>query len=200
MPYVGCGAAGVKFGKWGTEADGFFRKSFGDNPAFALCARSLRAMSLARAAGSISCPVGLQNLGDDVFQSPGGLVYMRESATEHRIDHVLEHTRPKPDKPLHSIFKEKDQGKLLALIDDAWKKRGNPLPGQGNKVFPVAYAEPIGDGGEKFLCIVTRYTSKDVPRHQRVSVSVGIVPEVLTRAAGARTRLAPAAYSDKNHP
>jgi hypothetical protein len=160
VPFVGWGAAGVKFGKWGTKADDFFRKLFGKNPAFAMCARSLRAMSLARAASSISCPVGFQNLGNDVFQSPGGLVYMRESATKHRIDHVMDHTRPKPGKPLHSIFKEKDQGKLLALIDDAWKKRGNPLPGQGNKVFPVEYGEAIGDGGEKFLCIVTRYKSK----------------------------------------
>ncbi|MEV5430904.1 hypothetical protein [Streptomyces sp. NPDC052701] len=161
MPFVGWGAAGVKFGKWGTKADDFFRKLFGNNPVFALCARSLRAMSLARVAGSISCPVGFQNLGNDVFQSPAGLVYMRESPTKHRIDHVMDHTRPKPDKPLHGIFKEKDQGKLLALIDDAWKRRGSdPILKRGNKVFPVEYAEAIGDGGEKFLCIVTRYKSK----------------------------------------
>ncbi|GAA4049974.1 hypothetical protein [Streptomyces shaanxiensis] len=26
--------------------------------------------------------------------------------------------------PPHGVFREKDQGKLLGLIDDAWKKRG----------------------------------------------------------------------------
>ncbi|MEV5445547.1 ALF repeat-containing protein, partial [Streptomyces sp. NPDC052644] len=166
VPFAGWGAAGVKFGKWGTKADDFFRKLFGKNPAFALCARSLASFAAftamsASASTSFSCPVGFQNLGNDIFQSPGGLVYMRESANRHRIDHVMDHTRPNPDKPLHGVFKEKDQGALLALIDDAWKKRsGDPILNRGNKVFPVEYDEAIGDGGEKFLCIVTRYKSK----------------------------------------
>ncbi|MEW2634473.1 ALF repeat-containing protein, partial [Streptomyces sp. NPDC048389] len=161
VPFAGWGAAGAKFGKWGTKADDFFRKLFGKNPAFALCARSLaRSMSLA-AASSVSCPVGFQNLGNDIFQSPGGLVYMRENANRHRIDHIMDHTRPNPDKPLHGVFNEKDQGELLSLIDDAWSRRGSdPIVNRGNKVFPVEYENPIGEGGERFMCIVTRYKSK----------------------------------------
>ncbi|AZQ34505.1 hypothetical protein EJ357_14295 [Streptomyces cyaneochromogenes] len=123
VPFAGWGAAGVKFSKWGTKADDFFRKLFGKNPAFELCARSLtRSMASTRAARAISCPVGFKLRGHDIFESPAGLWYAREKgSTRHRIEHVMDHTRPstEPTKPLHSIFKEKDQGRLLALIDDA---------------------------------------------------------------------------------
>jgi hypothetical protein len=161
VPFAGWGAAGVKFGKWGTKADGFFKKLFGKNAQFPSCARSL-ARSLARSmAQGISCPVGFANMGNDIFVSPAGLVYMRESAAKHRIDHIMDHTKAVDGKPLHGVFKVKDQGELLKMIDDAWKKGGEIVPTNNkNKVTRIDYDEAIGEGGEKFLCVVTRVVKK----------------------------------------
>ncbi|MGC9443209.1 ALF repeat-containing protein [Streptomyces sp. WG5] len=166
VPFAGWGAAGVKFGKWGTKADDFFRKLFGKNPLFQLCGRSLaRTMSAVRAASSVTCPVGWDKISGEVFKSPAGLVYQRGYDGTHRIEHVMKHTRPNPDKPLHAVFKEKDQDRLLALIDDAWSRRDSSVSfvNRGNKVHPIEYDDPIGDAGEKFLCIVTR-EKKQMPR------------------------------------
>ncbi|QZZ31811.1 hypothetical protein [Streptomyces sp. ST1015] len=158
VPFAGWGAAGVKGGKWLTKADDFFRRLFGKTPQFPVCVRPLARISLA--AGT-ACPTNFQNLGRDIFQSPGGLVYMPQGSS-HRIDHIMEHTRPNPDKPLHGVFVKKGQDEVLAMIDDAWErvKGQTPQVSAGNKVFAAEYAEAIGEGGEKFLCIVTRYKSK----------------------------------------
>ncbi|AWK09935.1 hypothetical protein DDQ41_14605 [Streptomyces spongiicola] len=175
VPLAGWGAAGVKFGKWGTKADDFFKKLFGKNTQFPSCARSAaRAMTQ-----SISCPSWMVNMGNDIFMSPAGLVYLRESATKHRIDHIMDHTKAVDGKPLHGVFIVKDQDELLKMIDDAWKKGGEIVPTNNkNKVTRIDYDEAIGEGGEKFLCVVTRVVKKkdrvitaypssspDCPRH-----------------------------------
>lgn len=106
--------------------------------------------------------MGWRQISGEVFQSPGGLVYQRGPDGTHRIEHVMNHTRPNPDKPLHGVFKVKDQDGVLALIDDAWRRRdgAESFVNRGNTVHAVEYDDAIGDGGEKFLCIVTRTKKK----------------------------------------
>ncbi len=119
-----------------------------------MCVRPLTRSPLA--ATPFPCPANFTNLGNDVLESRQGLVYMRRTDTEHYIEHVMAHTRPNPGKPLHGVFKVKDQDELLAMIDDAWARGGTRVPTNGsNRVTRVDYDEAIGENGEKYLCIVT---------------------------------------------
>ncbi|MFE5487961.1 polymorphic toxin-type HINT domain-containing protein [Streptomyces sp. NPDC056527] len=100
-----------------------------------------------------SCPVGFRNLGGDRFESPGGLIYGPGSTEGHRIAHVMEHTRPNPSKPTHSVFKDPDQAKVLGLLDEGWAKRGAPDPSDPAR-YVVPMGREIGTAGERNLRIV----------------------------------------------
>ncbi|MFF9280469.1 hypothetical protein [Streptomyces griseosporeus] len=100
-----------------------------------------------------SCPIGFRNLGGDRFQSPAGLIYGPRNAREHRLDHVMEHARPDPTKPTHSVYSNPDQGSILALIDEGWLKRGAHVPGDP-AAFVVDMGRAIGTLGEQKLRIV----------------------------------------------
>ena len=104
-----------------------------------------------------TCPVGFLDQGNGFFESPGGLFYGPMSPTQHRIDHIMEHTRPNTSKPSHTLFKKKGQQEVLDLIEDGWKKvdKNDFVLERGKRVYHVKYTDDIGDGGEKILRIVT---------------------------------------------
>ena len=70
----------------------------------------------------------------------------------NRIKHVLKHTVPNSQKSVHTVFSV-SRKEVLPLIDEAWKKRGNPLPND-----PAAYivdmGRVIGTNGETKIRIV----------------------------------------------
>ena len=74
----------------------------------------------------------------------------------NRIKHVLDHTvitQQNSKKAIHSLFNV-PRKEVLPLIDDAWKKRGNPIS-QGNKdVFHIDMGRTIGQNGERHIKIV----------------------------------------------
>ena len=61
----------------------------------------------------------LEQLPGGAMRTPAGLVY-RKSAREHRIDHVLRHSKDMPDRPIHGVF-EGDRNAILRVIDDAYR-------------------------------------------------------------------------------
>lgn len=70
----------------------------------------------------------LREIGRETFESPAGLVYRSGGPEGHRIDHVLQHARDIPSKPVHGVF-EGDRNEILKLIDEAYGialKRGPP--------------------------------------------------------------------------
>ncbi len=92
----------------------------------------------------------LTEVRNGVFESPAGLVYKRGSAQGHRIDHVLEHARDDPSKPVHGVF-EASRDEIFALIDEAWETaqtRGPPQVQKENEgdrtVYTVNLKRRIG--------------------------------------------------------
>ncbi|WP_218924612.1 ALF repeat-containing protein [Streptomyces sp. rh207] len=164
VPVAGWLATAGKGGKWVTKADGFFKKLFSKNPAFTVCALPKSLSGTSARAGLRACPVEFENFGNEVFGSPAGLIYQRMTNGKHRIDHVMDHTRPgPPGKPRHGIFKQKDERKLLRFVDDAWKKRDKKtsiVAPNGDTAWPVEYGGVIGENGETFVCVVTRHSKK----------------------------------------
>jgi hypothetical protein len=88
------------------------------------------------------------------WTTPEGLVYGPGSAQGNRVKHVLEHTIPNAKKPLHTLFNV-DRNQVLGLVDEAWAKRGTPLPNDpGAYVIPMGRV--IGQAGETSIKIVVR--------------------------------------------
>lgn len=101
------------------------------------------------------------------YISAAGLHYGADPSPEFvsRIDHVMAHTRPDPDKPNHSIFIEKNPVLVLKLIDEAWIKRGDPHHQggqQGRDVYTVAMQRPIGEQGERAIRIIVESGTADI--------------------------------------
>ena len=67
-------------------------------------------------------PFELKDLGRNRLRSPAGLVYAMGPRGEHRVDHVLAHTRDNLSKPAHGVFNLKSKEEVLRLIDLAFRK------------------------------------------------------------------------------
>lgn len=69
----------------------------------------------------------LKDIGRGTLESTAGLIY-RSERSEHRIDHVMQHSRDNATKPVHGVF-DGNREEILALIDEAYmiaQKRGPP--------------------------------------------------------------------------
>ncbi len=60
-------------------------------------------------------PTGSKNR----LQSPAGLIYGMAAGGEHRVDHVMSHSRDDPSRPVHSVFEGTEQ-EILQVIDEAY--------------------------------------------------------------------------------
>lgn len=66
-------------------------------------------------------------IGRDTYESTAGLIY-RPERSEHRIDHVMQHSTDIRSKPVHGVF-DGTRDEILALIDEAYnlsRTRGPP--------------------------------------------------------------------------
>ena len=93
----------------------------------------------------------------------GGLIYEMGSAHGNWISHVLDHLRPNPNKPTHSVFTA-PRNRLLGLIDEAWSLRSGSgvLQNNGNRVFTIPMGRVVGTRGETNITIVVRDGTKEV--------------------------------------
>jgi len=101
------------------------------------------------------------------FTSPAGIRYGKDwsGKFESRIAHIMAHTRADTSKPKHSIFVEKNQEAIVALLDEAWKKRGPPerqTRGRGRDVFDVPMGRTVGTEGERRIRMVVEADSADI--------------------------------------
>lgn len=102
-------------------------------------------------------PKGIALTFDPVARSwttPVGLVYDQGSIQGNRILHVLDHTVPNPAKPTHTLFSV-DRNEVLGLIDEAWLKRGAPLPSDA-AAYVIPMGRVVGKGGETNLKIIVK--------------------------------------------
>jgi hypothetical protein len=116
------------------------------------------------AGAQVNTPAGFTSYitpdGDIVHVSPAGLVYGSDKNFVNRVDHVLAHTQPDPTKPTHTVFNvQGDQA--LALVDEAWLKRGAPAPNDA-KAFVVDMGRPVGTNGETRIRLVVDPATKEI--------------------------------------
>ncbi|WP_236775617.1 hemagglutinin repeat-containing protein [Agrobacterium tumefaciens] len=108
------------------------------------------------AGATINTPKGFTSYvtphGDIVHVSPAGLIYGYDKTFVNRIDHVLAHTQPDITKPTHTVFNARGDN-VLALVDEAWAKRGVSVPGDPG-AFVVPMGRDIGTNGERNLRII----------------------------------------------
>lgn len=95
----------------------------------------------------------------DYFTSAAGIDYGRDwsGKFETRVAHIMAHTQADNTKLKHSVFLEKTREGVLALLDEAWKKRGPPKRDGGTRgrdVYDVPMDRVIGTAGEQRLRIV----------------------------------------------
>ncbi len=99
----------------------------------------------------------LKEVGRDRFESPAGLLYTMGARGEHRIEHVMRHSRDMASRPAHGVFiGNGDRDTVLKLIDDAWKLAEANSPkakyekSKGNDAWTVNMGRKVGfDGGKK---------------------------------------------------
>lgn len=64
-----------------------------------------------------------EEIRNNVFRSPAGLVYRPGSRQGHRLKHVLAHARDQPDRPgPHGVFDVGPPEKVFEIIDAAYEK------------------------------------------------------------------------------
>ncbi len=95
----------------------------------------------------------------DYFTSPAGIVYGRDwsGKFDTRVAHIMAHTKADTTKLKHSVFLEKEREGVLALLDEAWKKRGPPKRSGGSRgrdVYDVPMGRVVGTAGEQRLRLV----------------------------------------------
>lgn len=68
------------------------------------------------------------------------------------MKHVLDHTKPNPNKRTHSVFNV-DKTKLLELLDEAWSKKGASVPNDPG-AFIIPMGRVVGTEGETAIRLV----------------------------------------------
>ncbi|WP_259677193.1 S-layer family protein, partial [Neisseria meningitidis] len=120
------------------------------------------AVDTAKAIQEIQKQTGIKLTYDKVnkvWTTPAGLDYGLDAKHGNRIKHVLAHTIPNPNKPVHSVFNV-SRKEVLPLVDEAWRMKGNPLPNDSS-VYLVDMKKPIGTKGEtKVRIVVQKGTNK----------------------------------------
>lgn len=102
-----------------------------------------------------------------VYVSPAGVRYGADPSGkfDSRVEHVMAHTQEDKTKMRHSVFVVKSRDDVLALVDEAWKKRGPPRK-QGKKyprdVYDVDMGRVIGTQGQRVLRMITEADSADI--------------------------------------
>jgi hypothetical protein len=90
------------------------------------------------------------------------LIYGQGSAQGNRVKHVLEHTKPNPNKPLHTVFGV-DKSNVIGLVDEAWVQKGTGiLQGNGNVLYDIPMGKTIGTNGESIMRIITKGYSNEI--------------------------------------
>ena len=99
----------------------------------------------------------LKEVGRDRYESPAGLLYTMGPRGEHRIEHVMRHSRNIEDRHAHGVFiGDGNRDTVLQLIDDAWELAKAKSPkarredSDGKDAWTVNMGRKVGsDGGRK---------------------------------------------------
>lgn len=105
------------------------------------------------ALGGVEPTWKFQSLGRQRVQSPAGLIYDSGPNQEHRVTHVLLHSRDDPQRETHGVFSDQAES-ILELIDEAYRMIQAHSPrveresSAGRDRYLIEFDRPIGfEGG-----------------------------------------------------
>lgn len=97
----------------------------------------------------------LVSIGNKKLKSPAGLIYGMGGGGEHRVDHVMRHSKDDSSRPSHGVF-DGDKESILELLDEAYemiKSQSRYVKSEssrGNTAYTVSMGRVIGyEGGQK---------------------------------------------------
>ena len=96
----------------------------------------------------------LKVIGDDLWQSPGGVIYGYDEKFGNRLNHVLDHMVHNPNKKSHTVFNI-PRDKIIDLLDEAWRIKNQPLaydPG----AYVIDMKRAIGTDGESAIKLIVK--------------------------------------------
>ena len=102
------------------------------------------------------------------WTSQAGLVYGQGSIHGNRVKHVLDHLVANPNKTSHSLFNVK-RNQLIGLIDQAWLRKGNAVPGDPG-AYLIDMGRVIGTAGEQYIKLIVK------PGTKRIITAYPIIP------------------------
>lgn len=105
--------------------------------------------------GGPTDPNALKDNGDGTWTSKMGLIYGQGSRHGNRVAHVKQHTYPDPSKDVHTVFNV-DESNVIALVDEAWAKKGKGNQQGHNVCYDIDMERIIGTNSETFIRIITR--------------------------------------------
>ena len=100
------------------------------------------------------------NKANKSWETPGGLIYGQGSIEGNRVKHVLEHAVPNPNKSTHSVF-NMPKNQILKTIDEAWAKKGVPVPGDSG-AYVVPMGRVVGTAGEANIRVVVKPGTNEI--------------------------------------
>lgn len=104
--------------------------------------------------------LGKLTYNNGTWTSSGGLIYGPDKKFGNRVQHVLAHTEPNPNKVNHTIFNV-DKTEVLKVVDEAWSKKGAPLANDpGTYVVPMGRV--IGTNGETAVRLVVKPGTNEI--------------------------------------
>lgn len=96
----------------------------------------------------------LKLIGDNIWQSPAGIIYGKDRKFGNTINHMLAHMTPNSMKKNHTVFNiSKD--KIMNLIDEAWVLKTEPLLSD-TRAYVVDMKRVVGTNGETAIRIVVQ--------------------------------------------
>jgi hypothetical protein len=96
---------------------------------------------------------GMDEVSPGRYRSPAGLIYGKGSGHAHRLPHLFAHARPDDSKPTHTMFRGDID--IVALVDEAWLRRGDPDP-KDPDAYVVDMGDKVGTQGEEKVRIVVQ--------------------------------------------
>ncbi|MGG0940322.1 RHS repeat-associated core domain-containing protein [Brevibacillus centrosporus] len=102
----------------------------------------------------------LTYLGNKTWKSSQGLIYGYDRNYGNRVKHVLEHTKPNPNKANHTVFSD-NKTEVLSLVDEAWALKKTPVPGDPG-AYIVDMGRKIGTQGETKIRIVVKPGTSEI--------------------------------------
>ncbi len=123
-----------------------------DVPSDGSITRAEREQAYSQARAAANNPSSLTYLGNNTWQSNGGLIYGNDKTHGNKVQHVLAHTVPDTNKKQKHIVFNVDRSELIGVVDEAWSK--GVVDSKDSAAYVANMGRVIGTNGETKVRVV----------------------------------------------